>query len=308
MKYTAIIIWLPVWVCHNASYGQEQKADTALVLQEAVVTGNRTLVNRNNVPMNITVVGRNEIENSSESALLPVLSERVPGLFVSERGITGFGVASGAAGGISIRGIGGSPNTQMLVLIDGHPQFMGLMGHPLPDAYVASDVERVEVVRGPASILYGTNAMGGVINIITRKQNREGFSLNARAMGGSYNTQKYMANIGGRKGRVDAYASVNHDRTDGDRENSKFHITNGFANAGLRLSEHFRFRADISVAGYVAENPGMITKPMFDNTVDVLRGMTSASLENEFRHLNGALAFFYNWGDHNINDGYTTGG
>ena len=76
--------------------------------------------------------------------------------------------ASGAAGGISIRGIGGSPNTQMLVLIDGHPQFMGLMGHPLPDAYVASDVERVEVVRGPASILYGTNAMGGVINIITR--------------------------------------------------------------------------------------------------------------------------------------------
>lgn len=308
MKYTAIIIWLTLWVCHNASYGQEQKADTALILQEAVVTGNRTLVNRNNVPMNITVVGRNEIENSSESALLPVLSERVPGLFVSERGITGFGVASGAAGGISIRGIGGSPNTQMLVLIDGHPQFMGLMGHPLPDAYVASDVERVEVVRGPASILYGTNAMGGVINIITRKQNREGFSLNARAMGGSYNTQKYMANIGGRKGRVDAYASVNHDRTDGDRENSKFHITNGFANAGLRLSEHFRFRADISVAGYVAENPGMITKPMFDNTVDVLRGMTSASLENEFRHLNGALAFFYNWGDHNINDGYTTGG
>ena len=124
------------------AYGQER--DTIVrhnVLDEVVVTGNRTLVNRNNVPMNITVVGRSEIENSSESALLPVLSERVPGLFVSERGITGFGVASGAAGGISIRGIGGSPNTQMLVLIDGHPQFMGLMGHPLPDAYVASDVE-----------------------------------------------------------------------------------------------------------------------------------------------------------------------
>ena len=82
------------------AYGQEK--DTIVrhnVLDEVVVTGNRTLVNRNNVPMNITVVGRSEIENSSESALLPVLSERVPGLFVSERGITGFGVASGAAGG-----------------------------------------------------------------------------------------------------------------------------------------------------------------------------------------------------------------
>lgn len=278
------------------------------VLDEVVVTGNRTLVNRNNVPMNITVVGREEIENSSESALLPVLSERVPGLFVSERGITGFGVASGAAGGISIRGVGGSPTTQMLVLIDGHPQFMGLMGHPLPDAYVASDVERVEVVRGPASILYGTNAMGGVINIITRKQNRQGFSLNARAMAGSYNTQKYMGNFGLRKGKFDGYVSVNHDRTDGDRPSSAFHITNGFANIGCELSEHFRIRADISLADFVAENPGQVSAPMFDNTVDILRGMTSASVENEFRYVSGAVSFFYNWGDHNINDGYATGG
>lgn len=298
------------WICFVNGYIYGQARDTVVrhnLLEEVVVTGNRTLVNRNNVPMNITVVGRSEIENSSESALLPVLSERVPGLFVSERGITGFGVASGAAGGISIRGIGGSPNTQMLVLIDGHPQFMGLMGHPLPDAYVASDVERVEVVRGPASILYGTNAMGGVINIITRKQNRNGFSLNARAMGGSYNTQKYMANVGGRKGRVNGYVSVNHDRTDGERENSAFHITNGFANIGCELSDHFSLRADVSIADFMAENPGQITAPMFDNTVDVLRGMTSFTLANNFKHSDGALSFFYNWGYHEINDGYKTG-
>lgn len=307
MNYKSIIISLSCLAFAQMSYGQAQRTDTAIVLEQVVVTGNRTLVNKNNVPMNITVVGREEIENSSESALLPVLSERVPGLFVSERGITGFGVASGAAGGISIRGVGGSPNTQILVLIDGHPQFMGLMGHPLPDAYVASDVERVEVVRGPASILYGTNAMGGVINIITRKQNRDGVSLNARAMAGSYNTQKYMGNIGARKGGLDAYVSVNHDRTDGDRENSAFHITNGFANIGIALSKHFRLRADLSLADFMAENPGTLSKPMFDNTVDVIRGMTSVALENEFKHLDGGIAFFYNWGDHKINDGYTQG-
>lgn len=277
------------------------------ILDEVVVTGNRTLVNRNNVPMNIRVIGRNEIENSSESALLPVLSERIPGMFVSERGITGFGVASGAAGGITIRGIGGAPNTQLLVLIDGHPQFMGLMGHPLPDAYVASDVERVEVVRGPASILYGTNAMGGVVNIITRRQRTEGVSLNARAMGGSYNTRKYMANLGARKGRFDGYVSVNHDRTDGERENSAFHITNGFANLGCELSGHFRLRADISLAGFTAENPGTVTVPMLDNTMDILRGMTSVSLENTFGRTDGAVSFFYNWGIHDIDDGYKPG-
>jgi len=168
-------------------------------LDEIVVTGTKTAVNRNNVPLTVSVIPMEKIENSSESALLPVLAEQVPGLFVTERGITGFGVSTGSAGQISLRGIGGSPNTQVLILLNGNPQFMGIMGHPLPDAYVASDVEKVEVIRCPASTLYGTNAMGGVINIITRQQNEEGFKANARVMYGSYNTQKYMLNGGFKK-------------------------------------------------------------------------------------------------------------
>ncbi|NJK86928.1 MAG: TonB-dependent receptor plug domain-containing protein [Bacteroidales bacterium] len=139
------------------------------------------------------------IEQSGESAILPVLSGQVPGVFITERGVTGFGVSDGAAGQISIRGLGGNPTMQVLVLIDGHPQFMGMMGHPLPDAYVASDVERVEVIRGPASALYGSNAYGGVINIITKKQVNEGISLQAKALYGSYDTRKFALNGGFRK-------------------------------------------------------------------------------------------------------------
>ncbi|NJK95347.1 MAG: TonB-dependent receptor plug domain-containing protein [Bacteroidales bacterium] len=141
-------------------------------LDEVVVTATKTLVSRNNVAYSVSVVNEQNIEQSSESALLPVLAENVPGLFVTERGITGFGVANGSAGQISIRGIGGSPSTQVLVLLNGNPQFMGLMGHPLPDSYIASDAQRVEIIRGPASTLYGSNAMGGVINIITREQKK----------------------------------------------------------------------------------------------------------------------------------------
>lgn len=65
----------------------------------------------------------------------------------------GYGGSNGAAGSMNLRGIGGAPTTSLLVLINGHPQYMGLMGHPIADAYQSMLAEKVEVVRGPASVL-----------------------------------------------------------------------------------------------------------------------------------------------------------
>lgn len=104
--------------------------------------------------------------------IVAVLSQHVPGLFVTQKGITGFGVSAGAAGTVNIRGVGSG--NKVLMLFDGQPQWAGVFGHSLPDTYVASDVERVEVIRGPGSLLYGSNAMGGVVNIITVIINRKG--------------------------------------------------------------------------------------------------------------------------------------
>ncbi len=275
----------------------------AINLDEVVVTATKTRVNRNNVPLTVSVVTREAIESSSESALLPVLSEMVPGLFVTERGITGFGVSAGAAGQISLRGIGGNPNTQLLVLVNGNPQFMGIMGHPLADAYIASDAERVEVIRGPASTLYGTNAMGGVINIITKEQKEEGFKANARLIYGSYNTQKYSVNGGYRKGKFDVFASFNHDHTDGHRDSSDFTINNGYLKAGYELTQHLKLNADFSLANFDATDPGPETG-LAGYTIDITRGMGSVSLDNQFDHSNGAARFFYNFGEHNITDGF----
>lgn len=161
--------------------------DSLINLKGVVVSANKIHVNRNSVPLSISVIEREEIEASSESALLPVLSEYVPGLFVTQKGITGFGVSEGAAGTVNIRGVGSG--NKVLMLFDGQPQWAGVFGHALPDTYVASDVERVEVIRGPGSLLYGSNAMGGVVNIITRHHKQEGRRTQARVMYGSYNTQ-----------------------------------------------------------------------------------------------------------------------
>jgi len=274
-------------------------------LDEVVITGTTVKVNRNNVPMAVSVVSPRQINESVETALLPVLNGRVPGLFVTERGIMGFGVSTGAAGQISIRGIGGSPTTGVLMLIDGHPQFMGIFGHPLPDSYVASDVEKVEVIRGPASILYGSNAMGGVINIITRKQKEDGFNANAHMMYGSYNTQKYMVSAGYKKNNFSAFISVNHDQTNGHRANSEFKITNGYAKLGYEINRNFDFSADFSLANFDATDPGPDTlnaKP--GNNLDITRGYWSFTMNNNFEKYSGTFKLFYNFGEHRISDGF----
>jgi len=285
--------------------GQEKKISVkdTVNIDEVVITGTKTEVNRNMVPLTVSLISNEKIENSSESALLPVLSEQVPGLFITQRGITGFGVSTGSAGQITLRGIGGNPNTQVLILLNGNPQFMGIMGHPLADSYIASDVEKVEVIRGPASTLYGTNAMGGVINIITKEQKEDGFKANARLMYGSYNTQKYMVNGGFKKDGFSFYASFNHDQTDGHRPSSDFRINNGYFSTGYEISNHLKINADFSLANFDATDPGPENStPGY--SIDITRGMGALAFDNKFEQTSGSFRFFYNFGEHNITDGF----
>lgn len=274
-------------------------------LKEIVITGSTFEVNKNIIPIAISVVSRSQIAESNESALLPVLSGRVPGLFVTERGVTGFGVSSGSAGQITIRGIGGNPTTGVLILIDGHPQYMGIMGHPLSDSYIASDAERVEIIRGPASLLYGSNAMGGVINIITRKQSTEGFNSDIRIMYGSFNSQKYMGCIGYMHGRISVFSSINHDQTKGHRPNSEFNITNGYLKIGYELNKNLKLGTDFSLAKFKTVDPGPDTiNAVRGASLDITRGYYSFYLNNEYEKASGSAKFFYNFGVHDISDGF----
>lgn len=144
----------------NITKASNGKLIDAIQIHEVVVTGTRNETDIRHLPMTISVIDRKQIEQSMQPSILPILTQQVPGLFITARGIMGYGVSGGAAGGMSLRGIG-SGSGRLMVLIDGHPQYMGLMGHPIADAYQSLMAERVEVLRGPASVLYGSNAMGG---------------------------------------------------------------------------------------------------------------------------------------------------
>lgn len=276
-------------------------------IDSVVVTGTRYAADIRHLPMTVSVVGRPEIEQRQESSLLPLLTEQVPGLFISSRGVMGYGVSTGAAGGMSLRGLGGGATSQMLVLIDGQPQYMGIFGHPIADACQSMLAERVEVVRGPASVLYGSNAMGGVINIVTRQQAEEGIRTDLNVGYGSWNTLQTEAANRIRKGRFSSVVTASYNRTDGHRADMGFEQYGGFAKLGYEISDHWNAAADVNVTHFNASNPGPVTAPLFDNDSRITRGMTSLALENDYEHTSGALKFYYNWGRHRINDGYEAG-
>lgn len=295
----SLFVWSSAW--------SQSLADT-LSISEVVVTGTRNEVDLRHLPMSVSVVNRQQIERRYDPSLLPVLTEQVPGLFTTARGIMGYGVSSGGSGGMSMRGVGGSPTTGMLVLIDGHPQYMGLMGHPISDAYQSMLAERVEVVRGPASMLYGSNAMGGVINILTAKQKADGFINRARIGYGSFNTLNSEVSSRFRRRGFSSIVTGSYNRSDGHRERMGFEQFGGYAKLGYEFSEHWNIFADVNLTHFNASNPGMVNRPIYDNDSRITRGMASFSLDNTYEHTSGALKFFYNWGRHNINDGYYLGG
>lgn len=136
-----------------------EEVTDSMNLQDVVVTGTRNATDVRYLPMTVSVIGRQTLTEQYQTSVLPTAMQQVPGLFVTSRSMLGYGVSGGAAGGINLRGIAGGSG-QLMVLIDGHPQYNGIYGHPIADSYQTLMTERVEVLRGPASMLYGSNAMG----------------------------------------------------------------------------------------------------------------------------------------------------
>lgn len=287
----------------NASaQGIKSLSDT---LQEVVVRDAKVRIIRFGLPVLKTVITRSEIAQSGESSVLSMLNGRIPGLFITERGLVGFGVSAGAAGQISMRGVGGSPTTGVLVMMDGNPQYMGIFGHPLADSYSASGVESVEVIRGPLSTYFGSNAMGGVINILTRRTNKEGFSGEAAMRYGSFNTSDLDLTGSYRHQNWNLLATLNRGATDGHRANSDFSQSSGYFKVGYKLSDHIRVHTDLNLTHFKATDPGPDSLGAVQgNTLDIQRGSWSYSLDHEFKRIWGSMRVYRNFGKHILSDGF----
>ena len=282
----------------------EEVANDSLSLEEVVVTGTRNATDVRYLPMTVTVIGREQLTEQHQVNVLPTVVQQVPGLFVTSRAMMGYGVSTGAAGGINLRGIAGGAG-QLMVLIDGHPQYQGIYGHPISDSYQTLMAERVEVLRGPASMLYGSNAMGGVINIVTRKglEGCCGTATNINLGVGSWGTVQADATNQVRSGKFSSTVAAQYERTDNHRPHMGFEQYGGYLKLGYDFNAHWNAYVDANITHFNASNPGTADKPMYDADQWITRGVVSAALENHYGKTSGALSVYTNFGRHKIDDG-----
>lgn len=278
-----------------------------LPLDEVVVTGSNSAVGRNLIPYTVSVVDSRQIEASTDTRLLSTLSAEVPSLFVSQRGILGFGVSNGGAGHIKMRGVGGDRASAVLMMVDGQPQFAGIYSHHVADFYTKDHVEKVEVLRGPGSVLYGSNAMAGVINVITRSAGQtDGVRTTLSSKYGSYNTWMSTFTNTVRSGRFSSLASVSFDRTDGTCRHFDFRQWSGYAKIAYDFNDHWTGTADYTLMNFKGNDPiyPRLEDPRSTDIFhqNVTRGEASVAVTNRFATTSGAVRMYYSYGNHFIDD------
>ena len=276
-------------------------------MSDVVVTGSRMATQSRHLPFSISSVTREELTLQYRPNILPTLMEQVPGLMITSRGVMGYGVSGGGSGGMMLRGISSAAG-QMMILVDGQPQYNGIYGHSVADSYHTLMAQRVEVLRGPASLLYGSNAMGGVINIITRGMEQDGVRTHIQAAAGSYGTVQAEASCQVRQDKWQATAAVQYARSDNHRPRMGFQQTGAFAKVAYHISTNWKVQASMDVTHYSASQPGTITAPLLEADQWITRGIASLSLENHYAHSSGRLTAYDNFGRHKINDGYAMNG
>ncbi len=274
------------------------------LLGEVMITG--TSVTAEAQPYSVSTIDGAQLEASGKGQLLSALSGSVPGLFVSERNILGFGLSTGGSGGIKIRGIGGEPTNGVLMMVDGQPQFSGTFSHHVADMYKKEYVDHVEVHRGPASVLYGSNALGGVINVVTKQARQDGCHTTLSSQYGSYNTWQTALTNMARKGRFSSLLSLGFDRTDGVQKGFDFKQGNLYAKVGYDVNTRWTLGADYSLMKFLADDPIYPKAYKNDSTSvyhqNVVRGAASLSATNRYKSSNGHIRVYYSYGNHYVQD------
>lgn len=268
MKINNYALLIILFICTNAALSFSNKNDSDDALEQElnylraenishVITASKREQTSNEAPANITVITHQEIEELGVFSLSEVLSF-IPGVTVLE---TYFGYTD-----IIFRGnFQEHYNNKSLLMVNSHPFWEVVNGSYHLEAIPINSIKQIEIIRGPGSVLYGTNAYAGVINIITfNGKEVDGGTISART--GSFNTQEYGVSFGKTINNIDFFLSatlldndgynfnVDNDEMGGsgiiDYENDISNLFTGFSYAGFTLNAGY-FSQDKQKIGIV---------------------------------------------------------
>lgn len=239
-KYFKIVLGLgllQVGLCNTAALAQ----DTTRLLNDVVVTATRSPKKLADIGRVVTVISAEQI-NRSQGKTLPQLLNTVAGITFS-----GAQNAPGISTSVFLRGAS-SGNT--LILIDGFPvnNASSIDGSYDLNAFPLNQVERIEILKGSGSTLYGSDAVAGVINIITKHPQGQGLKGNVQLTGGSYNTFQESAGLTGVINHTGI--TVNLSNTDSKGFAAATDTTN---KAGFKKDGFHQRSASVNISQYVSE-------------------------------------------------------
>lgn len=173
-----------------------------------------------------------DIENTSATSILDFL-KRTQDVNVADW------YGTGVKANVDLMGFGDNANSNILVLINGRRvnevDLSGIDWAQIP----LGIVERIEILKGPGTVLYGDNACGGVINIITKKALPQGMKTAIKTEFGSYSLNKETLEVSAGKDRFNIYLNAEHHSTDGYRKNSHYRSQNYYLNTSYKIQDDF---------------------------------------------------------------------
>lgn len=247
---------LAVALAPGLAVADDLSRDQALKLSDTVITANRDVQQRGESSAAISVFTRQDIERLNPSSVGELLS-RVPGVQVIRNG------GRGANTSLFIRG---TSNAQSLVLIDGVRIGSASSGGAALQYLSVEQIERIEVLRGSRSAMYGADALGGVVQIFTRRGEGEGLHPYLRLAGGSEGTWERSLGLSGGDGRTRYNLTGSLEETDGiDRTDLSYASDadhDAFRNRSFSLNLAHSLSDDLEIGLSVVDQRG---KSEYDN-------------------------------------------
>jgi vitamin B12 transporter len=221
-------------------------SDTNAEIEEILVSASLIPISASRSANAVTVIDREQLKNRATVSLSNILRD-VPGFSVSQVGVLGSQTQ------IRVRG---AEANHLLVTIDGVEANDPSQGDEFSwGTLTASDIERIEIIRGPQSSLRGSDAVAGVVNIITRSADKSSVGLFAES--GSWATHHSGFNIGHKQGDFDIRFGLSHIESEGDNIARTGDENDGYRNTTFNLKSGLRLSDQMSISFAARESHGM---------------------------------------------------